>query len=115
MCRAIGRVRCGRARDVGRGRVRIVSLFFPLLFPPSFNTHTTRPSPSPHTDVDNNPSAFKNAYWEINSLAVYTADEQGRGTQVPMVAGLLQGKLQGKSKTKSKGTGGKSKKGGRGE
>ncbi|EIM82836.1 uncharacterized protein STEHIDRAFT_102256 [Stereum hirsutum FP-91666 SS1] len=65
--------------------------------------------------VDNNPSAFKNAYWEINSLAVYTADADGGGAQVPMVAGLLQGKLQGKTKSKSKGTGGKSKKGGRGE
>lgn len=110
--------------------MRIVSPFFlsfsllrlpplrpvvPFFLPPSFKTHTTRPSPSPHIDVDNNPSAFKNAYWEINSLAVYTADADGGGAQVPMVAGLLQGKLQGKSKSKSKGTGGKSKKGGRGE
>lgn len=113
-------------RAVDRGRVRIVSLSFLalsrllLLPPPTVLT-------SRHynfQDVDNNPTAFSKAYWEVNSLAVYTPGSAALDAQVPMLAGLLQGKSKSSPKSEAQekeGTGkgrgrtdGKSKKGKRG-
>lgn len=62
------------------------------------------------TDVDNNPSAFSKAYWEVNSLAVYTPDSSALDAQVPMLAGLLQGKTA-SSKSAQKNVDGKMGKG----
>ena len=62
----------GLIRAAGRGPAMTVRP--PTFYPGSdVQAHSSFP---PSSVVNNNPSAFAEAYWEINSLRVYTPGQQ---------------------------------------